>query len=206
MTQVVFTEQHLQQMISERGGFSVAQIRMSKEITKETKGKGKGPSHLVGLELDQSMIDMLVKLKSSSQLAHSRKKKKKKKVKDFCPFRQRIQEIKNKHKIKNVKAEQFLSHVDKKIKDSKMSSKDFYKSQQWRLLRAKVLEKYECKCMMCGHSPKEHGIVIHVDHIKPRSTHPHLQLREDNLQLLCEDCNLGKSNFYSTDWRPSDTC
>lgn len=202
MSQVLFTQQHLQQMISERGGFSVAQIRMSKEITKEAKGKGKGPSHLVGLELDESMIDMLIKLKSASKAAYPRKKKKKK-AEDCCPFRQRVRDIKNKHSLKKIEAEQFL---EKNNISPNLSAKDFYKSREWRRLRAKVLERYKCKCMMCGHSPKEHGIVIHVDHIKPRSTHPHLQLKEDNLQLLCEDCNLGKSNHYSTDWRPSSLC
>tara|TARA_R110001606_G_scaffold262210_1_gene410877 strand:+ start:60 stop:668 length:609 start_codon:yes stop_codon:yes gene_type:complete len=196
---VTFSQQHLQQMISERGGFSVAQIRMSKEITKEAKGKGKGPSHLVGLELDESMIDMLIKLKSAKTASYSRKKKKNK-AKDCCPFRQRVRDIKNKHNLQQIAAEQVL---EKNSISPQFSAKDFYKSREWRHLRAKVLERYTCKCMMCGHSPKEHGIVIHVDHIKPRSTHPHLQLREDNLQLLCEDCNLGKSNHYFTDWRPN---
>lgn len=199
MSQVLFTQQHLQQMISERGGFSVAQIRMSKEITKEAKGKGKGPSHLIGLELDESMIDMLIKLKSASKAAYLRKKNKKK-ASDCCSFRQRIKDIKNKHNLKRIAAEQFLEEVI----SPQPSATDFYKSKEWRRLRVKVLEKYECKCMMCGRSQKEHGIVIHVDHIKPRSTHPHLQLREDNLQLLCEDCNLGKSNKYKTDWRPEE--
>ena len=199
MSQVLFTQQHLQQMISERGGFSVPQIRLSKEITKEIKGKGKGPSHLVGLELDESMIDMLIKLKST-RMSNFPRKKKKKKTEDCCSFRQRVSDIKNKHKLKKIVAEQFLGEVA----IPKPSDTDFYKSKEWRRLRVRVLEKYECKCMMCGHSPKEHGIVIHVDHIKPRSTHPHLQLKEDNLQLLCEDCNLGKSNKYKTDWRPEE--
>ena len=197
MSKVIFTQQHLGQMLSERGGFSVPQIRMSKEITKEARGKGKGPSHLIGLELDQSIIDMLIRLKSKTKAAYPKKKKK---AADCCAFRKRIEEIKNRHKLKNTKSEQCLVN---KTESHSLSSKDFYKSKQWRFLRAKILEKYECKCMMCGHSPKEHDIVIHVDHIKPRSTHPHLQLREDNLQLLCEDCNLGKSNKYQTDWRPS---
>ncbi|MAF42865.1 MAG: hypothetical protein CMI54_01675 [Parcubacteria group bacterium] len=81
-------------------------------------------------------------------------------------------------------------------------SKEFYYSDEWRRLRVRVLEKYKCKCMMCGRSPKKHGVVIHVDHIKPRSKNPELSLDFDNLQLLCEDCNLGKSNKYQTDWRP----
>jgi 5-methylcytosine-specific restriction endonuclease McrA len=90
----------------------------------------------------------------------------------------------------------------KKQKLSTSNRNEFYSSDAWRFLRIRVLEKYECKCMMCGRSPKKHGIVIHVDHIKPRSKFPELSLEYDNLQLLCEDCNLGKSNKYETDWRP----
>ena len=81
---------------------------------------------------------------------------------------------------------------------------EFYSSREWRTLRVRVLEQYQCKCMMCGESPKVHGIVIHVDHIKPRSNYPELALTFSNLQLLCEACNLGKSNKYDTDWRPGE--
>ena len=58
--------------------------------------------------------------------------------------------------------------------------------------------------MACGRSKKIHGIVIHVDHIKPRSIYPDLALTYDNLQLLCEDCNLGKGNKCEIDWRPEE--
>ncbi len=98
-------------------------------------------------------------------------------------------------KIKNKKKRKIISRSD---------SNKFYKSEEWLRLRVRVLEKYECKCMMCGRSPKNHGVVIHVDHIKPRSKYPNLALEFSNLQLLCADCNLGKSNKYSTDWRPSE--
>jgi 5-methylcytosine-specific restriction endonuclease McrA len=88
----------------------------------------------------------------------------------------------------------------KKIK--KAHDPRFYHSDEWRMLRVRVLEKYECKCMMCGRSPKNHRIIIHVDHIKPISKYPELCLEFNNLQLLCEDCNIGKSNKYETDYRP----
>ena len=87
---------------------------------------------------------------------------------------------------------------------SRVDNDNFYTSREWRELRVRVLEKYECKCMMCGQSPKIHGIVLHVDHINPRSKVPELSLDFNNLQLLCEDCNLGKSNKYDTDHRPDD--
>ncbi len=78
----------------------------------------------------------------------------------------------------------------------------FYKSREWRELRYRVIVKHKAECMACGRSPRKHGIVIHVDHIKPRIKYPHLELKLDNLQLLCEDCNLGKSYKNQTDWRP----
>lgn len=73
----------------------------------------------------------------------------------------------------------------------------FYKTREWRELRYKVLLKFGRKCQCCG----EIGGYIHVDHIKPRSLFPSLELHEDNLQVLCEACNMGKSNKDSTDWR-----
>jgi len=43
---------------------------------------------------------------------------------------------------------------------------------------------------------------MHVDHIRPRSKSPSLELDPDNLQVLCKACNLGKSNLDDTDFRP----
>lgn len=93
--------------------------------------------------------------------------------------------------------------LPKRKRSRQQASWSFYKSAAWRELRARVFEKYHGKCCLCGRSHREDGVKIHADHIKPRSTHPRLELVEDNIQLLCEDCNLGKSNRYSTDWRPS---
>lgn len=101
-----------------------------------------------------------------------------------------------------VKGKPAGKRKSKREKISRLDSNEFYNSREWKELRVRVLEKYECKCMMCGESPKVHGIVIHVDHIKPRSKYRHLSLVFENLQLLCENCNLGKSNKYETDWRP----
>lgn len=92
--------------------------------------------------------------------------------------------------------------AERKRKRILAKSDGFYLSEEWRRLRYRVIAKYEAKCMACGMSPKKHGIVIHCDHIKPRSKHPHLALVFENLQLLCADCNMGKSNIDETDWRP----
>lgn len=93
-----------------------------------------------------------------------------------------------------------------KQKRSRVAAKadaDFFKSDEWAALRVRVMEKYRCRCMMCGRCPQEDNVVIQVDHIKPRSKYPHLSLDFNNLQLLCRMCNRGKSNKYETDWRPT---
>lgn len=72
-----------------------------------------------------------------------------------------------------------------------VSECDFYRSQEWRSLRVEVLAESNRRCLLCGNSP-ENGITLHVDHIKPRSLFPELALEKSNLQVLCEDCNLGK--------------
>lgn len=84
---------------------------------------------------------------------------------------------------------------------SKYKVKDFYKSKEWRELRVLIIEQQKGRCQMCGRSYKEHDIVIHVDHIIPISIDWSKRLDINNLQLLCEDCNIGKSNHYTTDRR-----
>lgn len=77
--------------------------------------------------------------------------------------------------------------------------KDFFSDKKWRNLRYKALNKYGRRCACCGRMPPD--IVLHVDHIKPRSLFPELELDIENLQILCEDCNLGKSNKDCNDYR-----
>lgn len=75
--------------------------------------------------------------------------------------------------------------------------KEFYKTREWREVRYKALVKFGKKCQACG----ETSGYIHVDHILPRSKHPERELDINNLQVLCEACNIGKSNTDTTDWR-----
>jgi 5-methylcytosine-specific restriction endonuclease McrA len=74
---------------------------------------------------------------------------------------------------------------------------NFYETREWKELRYLALRTYGPMCQLCGATKTE----LHVDHIKPRSKFPELQLKLDNLQILCRDCNLGKSNLYADDWR-----
>ena len=75
--------------------------------------------------------------------------------------------------------------------------KEFYRTREWRDVRYKALVRFGKKCQACG----ETGGYIHVDHILPRSKHPDRELDIENLQVLCEACNIGKSNTDTTDWR-----
>lgn len=81
-----------------------------------------------------------------------------------------------------------------------MDNLGFYTSERWRSLRYAALRRYLGRCELCGRN-KSHGIILHVDHIKPRSIRPDLEYDINNLQVLCEDCNLGKSNSDQIDWR-----
>ncbi len=54
-------------------------------------------------------------------------------------------------------------------------------------------------CQCCGAKASD-GVQIHVDHIKPRSRYPELELCLDNLQVLCSDCNIGKGDWDNTSW------
>lgn len=77
----------------------------------------------------------------------------------------------------------------------------FYDRPEWKRMRYKMIRKYGGKCMACGRG-SGHGVIIQVDHIQPKSIYPELALREDNLQVLCKECNMGKSNKFADDYRP----
>ena len=60
-------------------------------------------------------------------------------------------------------------------------------------LRLKVLNRDNFRCVFCGRSPAtDIGIQLQIDHIIPFSKGGKSSL--DNLQTLCQECNLGKSN------------
>lgn len=61
-------------------------------------------------------------------------------------------------------------------------------------MRFKVMVRDKFKCCICGRSPSSTpGLILHIDHIKPWSKGGETVM--ENLQTLCQDCNLGKSNL-----------
>lgn len=103
--------------------------------------------------------------------------------------------------IKEIKSTQSWAHPD--LGTKKYS--DFYKSRQWLELRYLALSSAKGKCACCGATSHE-GAQLHVDHIKPRSRFPGLELSLENLQVLCSQCNLGKGSWGEDDWRHPTLC
>jgi hypothetical protein len=51
------------------------------------------------------------------------------------------------------------------------------------------------RCVACGKNPPQHGVTLHADHIAPWADGGKTVL--DNLQTLCEECNLGKGRSFA---------
>ena len=63
-------------------------------------------------------------------------------------------------------------------------------------LRYKVLSRDRFKCVKCGNSPStDVNCKLHIDHIIPFSKGGLTTF--ENLQTLCNNCNLGKGNRYN---------
>lgn len=103
-------------------------------------------------------------------------------------------------KPKRQKTYQVKNKPELDFKKYFVASDSFLNSFEWRKVRMMAIKKYGAKCMCCGATP-DTGAVINVDHIKPRKLWPSLALDINNLQILCHDCNHGKGNWDTTDWR-----
>ncbi len=61
-----------------------------------------------------------------------------------------------------------------------------------------VMRRDDFKCRCCGNSPAlTPGLVLHVDHVHPWSKSGSKEI--DNLQTLCDRCNIGKSDLPMTE-------
>ncbi len=80
------------------------------------------------------------------------------------------------------------TNIDKKTEYKKENSRNISLS-----LRLEVLSRDNFRCVFCGKSPAtDLGTKLHIDHILAFSKGGKSVL--ENLQTLCEDCNLGKSD------------
>lgn len=114
---------------------------------------------------------------------------------DYCLRKKPPQWMQDKELLSKIKV---LEHeLDQARAKNKRLVNSFFNSDSWRNLRYRALKEYGRICALCR---KTEG-VMHVDHIKPRSKFPELALVFENLQILCDECNLGKSNLDDTDFR-----
>lgn len=81
-------------------------------------------------------------------------------------------------------------------------SAGFYTSWEWKQARYEALMRHGRRCMCCGWTAKsgQPGHLV-VDHIKPLKKRPDLALDQDNLQVLCNNCNMGKGGSRTDDFR-----
>jgi len=93
--------------------------------------------------------------------------------------------------------------ADKAMKIKKPQiGKDFYDTWEWKEARFAALKRHGRQCQCCGWTPgSSAGNYLVVDHIKPLRLHPQLALDPDNHQVLCNDCNMGKSFKHHDDFR-----
>lgn len=96
----------------------------------------------------------------------------------------------------SILAEDFvLSNQEgqKPLKDGKVEYEQESSRNVSLSLRLQVLSRDNFRCVFCGKSPATNlETKLHIDHINPFSKGGKSIL--ENLQTLCEECNLGKSN------------
>lgn len=204
---MIVTKLKLEEAKTERGGYTKKQILLAQSVF----GKRWMSSMTDKVVTAEFWMQFCELSKVSKRQSMRRNKAKKKQVlnqfptaKDnwsWKPDKQDVPELKFRA---NKNGKNRNKHQEKRLEISRLDAVAFYESREWRELRYRVIQKYESKCMACGRTPLKHGVIIHVDHIKPRSKYPELALVFENLQILCEDCNIGKSNKDETDWRPDD--
>ena len=94
----------------------------------------------------------------------------------------------------------FLQHQAEHA-PARPATTNFYLSRAWRELRYKALKLHggAVSAAASARHPATRFMSIISNHA---ASSPNSPCALDNLQVLCDDCNLGKSNKDQTDWRP----
>jgi 5-methylcytosine-specific restriction endonuclease McrA len=62
--------------------------------------------------------------------------------------------------------------------------------------RWQVLQRDNFTCQYCGRSPSKDGVVLEVDHLKPRNGDCRVDAPLNELITACRQCNIGKFNSH----------
>ena len=83
--------------------------------------------------------------------------------------------------------------IEEILKDKGLVKKEVVSRSVSPGLKIKVLQRDNMRCCYCGKSPATNfGVILHIDHIIPFAKGGKTEI--DNLQTLCFDCNIGKSD------------
>jgi len=96
-----------------------------------------------------------------------------------------------------IASDSFVKFDGRELRIAEKNGKTEYLKENSRnislSLRLKVLNRDNFRCVFCGKSPAtDFGTKLHIDHSVPFSKGGKSTL--ENLQTLCEECNLGKSD------------
>ena len=106
----------------------------------------------------------------------------------------------DKYKNENETIIEFIESAILKSLPKEISSQEKLKQINRRrnindTTRYAVLERAGFKCQCCGIKPlKDNDVILHIDHIIPHSLGGSDNV--DNLQVLCDKCNLSKQNRF----------
>jgi hypothetical protein len=82
-----------------------------------------------------------------------------------------------------------LKNTPSKVFKTKKTPRNINLRMRWIILKR---DNFCCK--KCGRSPaKDPSIILHIDHVLPWSRGGETEI--ENLETLCDRCNLGKSNL-----------
>ena len=105
-----------------------------------------------------------------------------------------------KYKDNNETAIEFIENaILKSLPKEALSQEELKEINRRRKIsdttRYAVLERAGFKCQCCGSKPlKNNDVVLHIDHVIPHSLGGSDSI--DNLQVLCDKCNLSKQNRF----------
>lgn len=112
-----------------------------------------------------------------------------KKVHDYFTQRDGLKLFRN-NLIYKTKRNWSISDLNKLFEAVKKRTKENFREPIEYSEYLKLLWTAEHKCAKCGRKPPE--VKLHIDHIEPVSLGG--SSKRPNLQFLCEECNLKKSN------------
>ena len=109
------------------------------------------------------------------------------------PKKKRVYEKYYEYNYDNVKELYYKVKEITGVKESYEYHKKMERLKMTDSLRYDILRRDDYRCQICGITAKE-GAKLHVDHIMPIAKGG--KTTPDNLQTLCDRCNMGKSDKY----------